>query len=85
MDYSTNVQEFPGKETKAEKFRRLSNARLNKIVYSLRLLSNLSNTSNYEFTSDDVTFMFKVIERELKLCEASFNFVVLKYLSKEGQ
>lgn len=85
MDYSTNAKEFPVKESKAEKFRRLSSARTNKILESLMLLSNLSNTSYYEFTPDEVTCMFKLIERELKLCEASFNLVVLKYLSKGEQ
>ena len=37
----------PPKETKDEKFRRLAEARVNKILHLFRLLGNLSWTANY--------------------------------------
>lgn len=36
-------------ESKSQKFKRLSRKRTDKIIDDLRLLSNLSNKSNYEY------------------------------------
>ena len=49
-------------ETKREKFIRLAEKRTNKIINSIELLGNLSNTSVYEYTQKDVDKMFKAIE-----------------------
>ena len=49
-------------ETKREKFIRLAESRTNKIIDTLQLLGNLSNTGAYEFTKKDVEQMFKAIE-----------------------
>ncbi len=53
-------------ETKSEKFKRIAENRTNRIIDQIRVLGNLSNTSNYEFTMDEVDQIFKSIQAELK-------------------
>ena len=49
-------------ETKREKFVRLAEARTNRIIDTLQLLGNLSNTGAYEYSKKDIDQMFKAIE-----------------------
>ena len=65
-------------ETKREKFLRLANARTNKILEMISLLGNLGNTSNYEYTNDDVEKIFKAIEHELKDTKKKFTTNIYK-------
>ena len=44
-------------ETKREKFIRLAESRMNNALKQIELLSNLSNTRAYEYTSEDVEKM----------------------------
>lgn len=55
----------PPNETKAEKFRRLAEARVNKIIAMLRLLGNLSKTGFYEYDRDQVEQIFTALQLEL--------------------
>ncbi|WP_028128873.1 hypothetical protein [Selenomonas sp. AE3005] len=52
-------------ETKREKFVRLAEGRTNKIIDTLQLLGNLSNTGAYEYSKKDVDQMFKAIEEAM--------------------
>ena len=52
-------------ESKHEKFVRLAEARTNKIINTLQLLGNCSNTSVYEYTQAEVEEIFQAIEQEL--------------------
>ena len=44
----------PPKETKEERFIRLAEARVNKILSMMRLLGNLSSTGFYQYSCDQV-------------------------------
>ncbi len=59
-------------ETKSEKFKRIAENRTNRIIEQIRVLGNLSNTSNYEFTMDEVDQIFKSIQVELKKTKELF-------------
>lgn len=59
-------------ETKREKFLRLANSRTNKLLDSIRLLSNLSNKSNYDYTKNDVDKIFSAIDKEIKKAKVEF-------------
>lgn len=61
------------KEEKAVKFRRLATQRGERILKDLRLLSNLSNRKNYEYSDTEVKRIFSAIDEELKLAKYSFN------------
>ena len=60
------------KEIKNEKFRQLSEKRINQILDKIRVLSNLGNKSNYEYDQRDIERMFQVIERALKEAKKRF-------------
>ena len=50
---------------KKANFIRIAEARTNKIIESIALLGNLSNTSYYEYTPDQIEAMFSSIQEEL--------------------
>ena len=52
-------------EEKSKKFKLLAEKRTERILDDLRLLGNLSNTSNYEFDETDVDKIFTAIELEV--------------------
>lgn len=50
---------------KKENFIRIAESRTNKIIDSIALLGNLSNTSYYEYTPEQIDAMFSAIQEEL--------------------
>ena len=65
-------------ETKREKFIRLAEARTNRIIDTLQLLGNLSNTGTYEYSKKDVEQMFKAIEEAITDTRSKFNKTEVK-------
>ena len=59
-------------ETNREKFIRIAEARTQKIIDTIRLLGNCSNSYVYEYTSKDVDKIFSAIENELKVAKSKF-------------
>lgn len=53
------------KETKREKFIRLAENRTNKILSTLVLLGNCSNTGAYEYNQKDIDKIFNAIQAQL--------------------
>ena len=60
------------KETKRQRFDRISRSRRDKILDSLRLLENCANKSNYEYTSDDIEALFESLEKALSSAKERF-------------
>ena len=50
---------------KRENFKRIADNRVNKIVDLISKLHNLSNTSFYEYTDEQIDEMFNLIQNEL--------------------
>mgnify|MGYP007077595102 CR=1 FL=1 len=65
-------------ETKRDKFVRLAEARTNKIIDTLQLLGNLSNTGVYEYSKKDIDQMFKAIEECVSDTKNKFSKVDIK-------
>lgn len=59
-------------ETKREKFVRLVESRMNNTLKNIELLSNLSNTSNYEYNYDDVNKIIRTLRNAINDLEYSF-------------
>lgn len=57
---------------KRERFVKIAENRTNKILNMLRLLTNCSNKSNYEYDEDDIKQIFAAIEKELKSTKNAF-------------
>ena len=53
-------------DNKKENFKRISENRVNKILHLLDQLSNLTNTSFYDYSEEDIEKIFTTIEDETK-------------------
>ena len=63
-------------ETKADKFIRLGEYRMNKAIDAIGRLEHLANKSVYEYTPEQVEAMFSVLES--KVAEVKAKFTVTK-------
>lgn len=66
-------------ETKEEKFKRLANTRVNNAIKQLDLIGNLSNSSSYSYSEDDVKKIVNALNQKVK----EVNFKFQKVLKKE--
>ena len=55
-----------------ERFVRLAEARVTKVRQTLRLIGNLSNRHNYEYTDEDVKDIISALDAEMKVLRAKF-------------
>lgn len=62
-----------GTEERRNNFIRLAEARTNKILRMIRLLSNLSNRGAYDYKAQDIKKIFQTIDRELRQARARFD------------
>ncbi len=60
-------------ETRRERFVRLANSRVTRLLKDLQLVGNLANRSNYDYTVDDVERMFRAIAEATKEARARFD------------
>lgn len=65
-------------ENRQKKFKRLANQRTNVILNKLRLLGNLSNRTNYDYSEEDVRKIFKAVDDQLKLIKMKFQKSIKK-------
>jgi hypothetical protein len=59
-------------ESKHNKFKRLAKLRGERALNDLRLVANLSNKKNYEYTDADVKALFSALEEELRVAKLGF-------------
>ena len=60
------------KESKIDRFRRVAEARVNKIIKMIRLLRNCSGTSVYAYTDAQVAYIFSALQSELDKAKRRF-------------
>ena len=60
-------------QAKVEKFKTLSEHRVNQILDKIRILGNLANKSNYHYSQEEVTKMFRIIEKDLRETRDKFS------------
>lgn len=65
-------------ESKETNFKRLATNRANNAINYLRLLGNLSNRNNYEYSEKDIKTVFDTIEEELRSTKTRFNLALNK-------
>lgn len=66
-----NDAKRPG-ESKNARFARLAQTRTTNVLRSIRILGNLSNTSNYDYTPAQVAKIFGAIREQLDIAESKF-------------
>lgn len=59
-------------ETRKEKFKRLATARTKSILNAIRLLGNLSNKANYDYSDEDINKVFRAIDEQLRIVKTKF-------------
>lgn len=62
---------MPREEDRA-KFVKLASARVSKALKDIQLIGNLSNRSNYDYTNEDITKIFKALNEEIAACKKRF-------------
>ena len=60
------------KESKADRFHRVAEARVNKIIEMIRLLGNCSGTGVYEYTDAQAAYIFSALQSELDKAKRRF-------------
>lgn len=66
------TKKAPDNESRADKFVRLGEYRVNKVIDAIGRLENLSNRSNYEYTQEQVETMFSMMEKRLMEVKGRF-------------
>ena len=59
-------------QEKREKFIRLAEARVSKAMQAIRVVGNLSNRTNYDFTDDDIKKISRALNAEIDAMQARF-------------
>jgi len=60
-------------ESRKERFKRLATARTKAVLDKLRLLGNLSNRANYDYSEEEVRKIFRAIDEQLRVIKAKFS------------
>jgi len=60
-------------ETRQERFKRLAVYRTNAVLEKIRILGNLSNKTNYDYSEENVKKIFSAIDFQLKTIRAKFS------------
>lgn len=68
---------------KRSRFVELGQARVTKATQMLRLIGNLANPNNYEYSEDDVQKIFSALDAETKLLKARFQTALSKKAKDE--
>lgn len=59
-------------ETRKEKFVRLATYRTNAVLEKLRLLGNLANKSNYDYSDEEINKIFSAVDSQVRNIKARF-------------
>lgn len=58
--------------SKMDKFEELGEKRMNEAIKKIRLIGNLANKNNYEYTEDHVKEIISTLENEISLLKNKF-------------
>ncbi len=59
-------------ESKNEKFKRLAENRVNNVLYQVKLIGNLSNKSNYDYSDEDILKIIRSLKNAVNDLEIQF-------------
>lgn len=62
FSFSETIEKSNQKETMREKFRRVSENRMNRVFADMNLMANLSNKRNYTYTIQEIDELFQAYE-----------------------
>lgn len=68
-------------ENKKDKFVRLGESRVNDAIKKIRLIGNLSNKNNYEYTSEQVNEIITALKSEIEDVQKSLQLSKIKKMT----
>ena len=60
------------KLTKRQRFQKIAPKRVQSTLKAIRLLKNVSNTSNYEYTENEANQILRAVRDELRIMQDAF-------------
>lgn len=60
-------------ENKQQKFERLANARVNKVLKQLDLIGNLSNKNAYDYSENEANQIIAVLDKKVRELKTKFS------------
>lgn len=72
------------KTSKRQRFEKVASNRVQKVLDYLTLLQNCANRNNYEYTEEDVNYMFDEISKALRETKSVYVSEMNKASNKEG-
>ena len=60
------------KLTKRERFQKIAPKRVQSTLKAIRLLKNVSNTSNYDYTENEANQIIRAVRDELRIMQDAF-------------
>lgn len=61
---------------KKQKFVEIAERRVNQLLRNIRLIGNLSNRGNYQYSTEDVNKIFSAIDNEMKTAKKRFEIAL---------
>tara|TARA_B100000965_G_C19564852_1_gene746314 strand:- start:1132 stop:1356 length:225 start_codon:yes stop_codon:yes gene_type:complete len=61
------------KKNKSEKFKELARSRVNRAINMIRLIANLGNKSNYDYTPEQARKILNALQSEISNVRIKFN------------
>jgi hypothetical protein len=59
-------------ESKAQKFERIAERRVNETLRALRLLGNLADRRNYDYSDDQASLVLSAVDQEVRALRSKF-------------
>jgi len=75
------VEETKVESPKAQKFRKLGEARLERAVHTIKLITPLADKSRYEYTDAQVKYILRTLKESVRTVENAFQGKVEKEIS----
>jgi len=75
------AEETKTESLKAQKFRKLGEARLERAVHTIKLITPLADKNRYEYTDAQVKYILKTLKESVRSVENAFQGKVEKEIS----
>ena len=81
MDETEKKEGIKSEDSKAQKFRELGEARLERAVHAIKLITPLADRARYEYNDAQVKYILKTLRDSIKNVENAFQGKVEKEIS----
>jgi hypothetical protein len=75
------AEETKVESPKAQKFRKLGEARLERAIHTIKLITPLADKSRYEYTDAQVKYILRTLKESVRTVENAFQGKVEKEIS----